>query len=78
MEKHQTTEKDGNGSIVRITCSSPSAREIMLTGSFNDWNTAELPMSKGADGQWSINLKLPQGRLSTNSLSMVSCVASPI
>jgi hypothetical protein len=37
-----------------------SARDVYLSGSFNNWNPGELPMSKGAYG-WTINLYLAEG-----------------
>ncbi|MFQ5589621.1 MAG: glycogen-binding domain-containing protein [Phycisphaerae bacterium] len=46
----------------RITCLAPSAHEIVLTGSFNDWDPVALPMTKSADGEWTVDLELPPGR----------------
>lgn len=37
-----------------------AARDVYLSGSFNNWNPGELPMSKGAYG-WTINLYLAEG-----------------
>ena len=62
MAKQPTTEQDQTRSTIRISCSSPNAREIILTGSFNDWDPAALPMTRSADGQWSAALELPRGR----------------
>lgn len=62
MATPETTERDGSRLTIRITCSSPSAREIVLTGSFNDWDPVALPMTKDGDGQWTADLELPHGR----------------
>ncbi len=62
MGKQQETEQDQAPSTIRISCYSPGARKIMLTGSFNDWDPAALPMTKSDDGQWNIDFKLPAGR----------------
>jgi hypothetical protein len=37
-----------------------AARDVYLSGSFNNWNPGELPMTKGPYG-WSINLYLAEG-----------------
>jgi 1,4-alpha-glucan branching enzyme len=37
-----------------------AARNVYLSGSFNNWNPGELPMSKGAYG-WTISLYLAEG-----------------
>jgi 1,4-alpha-glucan branching enzyme len=39
----------------------PEAREVYLTGEFNYWNTNSLPMTKGKDGVWKTEIKLPPG-----------------
>ncbi len=62
MAKQGTTAWYQPRSTIRITCSAADAREVTLTGSFNDWDQAALPMTRSADGQWSADLKLPPGR----------------
>jgi len=39
----------------------PSASEIFLAGSFNDWNVGKNRMIKGSDEIWKITLKLQEG-----------------
>ena len=34
----------------------PNADEVFLVGTFNSWDKTQHPMSKGADGLWSINV----------------------
>lgn len=62
MVKQQTTRSKKTQAPIRITCSAPNAREIVLTGSFNDWDPAALPMNRITDGEWSVDLRLPPGR----------------
>ena len=47
---------------IRITCHSPKAREVLLAGTFNDWNPSSLPMKRTAQGKWSVELQLAPGR----------------
>jgi 1,4-alpha-glucan branching enzyme len=35
--------------------------QVMLTGEFNGWNIASMPMNKGPDGWWSYRIKLNPG-----------------
>ncbi len=51
-----------HGVTSSITCYAPNAHEVFLTGSFNNWNPAELSMKRSSDGQWSFVLHLPPGR----------------
>jgi 1,4-alpha-glucan branching enzyme len=39
----------------------PGAREVFAVGEFNDWNTTSLPLQRGADGVWRLELTLPSG-----------------
>ena len=39
----------------------PAAREVFLVGEFNDWKAGATPMRRSADGNWSVELKLPPG-----------------
>ncbi|MFA6600324.1 MAG: isoamylase early set domain-containing protein [Candidatus Omnitrophota bacterium] len=40
----------------------PQAKKVGLGGSFNGWNAAKTPMTKGKDGNWKVSLELPSGR----------------
>jgi 1,4-alpha-glucan branching enzyme len=39
----------------------PTAREVLVAGSFNDWQPAANPMSKQRGGKWSTELLLKPG-----------------
>lgn len=39
----------------------PQANQVHLAGDFNGWRHTELPMSRGRDGYWRAQLKLPSG-----------------
>ncbi len=45
---------------VRLTYYSPQARTVSVAGDFNKWKT-DVDLMKGADGMWSIELKLKPG-----------------
>jgi len=62
MAKKRITRSKKSQATARITCSAPDAHEILLAGSFNDWDPAALAMTRGADGEWSVELQLPPGR----------------
>jgi 1,4-alpha-glucan branching enzyme len=40
----------------------PTAREVLVAGSFNDWQPDATPMSKQRGGKWSTELLLKPGR----------------
>lgn len=46
---------------VNFICAAPSARNVHLSGDFNDWNPASLPMRRQPDGSWLIEVPLPHG-----------------
>jgi hypothetical protein len=50
----------GEAATVRLTYYSPQARRVAVAGDFNKWKTDAHEM-KGADGMWSIDLKLKPG-----------------
>ena len=45
-----------------ITCHAPDAKKVFVSGSFNDWNPADLAMTKNAGGEWAAELYLAPGR----------------
>jgi 1,4-alpha-glucan branching enzyme len=47
---------------VQFICNARGAKKIFVAGTFNDWNTSELPMKKEKDGTWKLTIKLPSGR----------------
>jgi 1,4-alpha-glucan branching enzyme len=48
--------------VVRFEITEPDAREIFLTGSFNDWHPTAIPMLNLGGGCWVKDLALPPGR----------------
>jgi 1,4-alpha-glucan branching enzyme len=46
---------------VNVDFCAPSAGEVFLAGEFNDWNTTSMPLHRGPDGNWHIELMLPAG-----------------
>lgn len=39
----------------------PKAKSVGVMGAFNDWDAKRSPMTRGADGNWTITLRLPPG-----------------
>jgi 1,4-alpha-glucan branching enzyme len=39
----------------------PAARQVSLAGDFNNWDPKSMPMRKGADGVWHLNVALKPG-----------------
>ena len=39
----------------------PEAREVLLAGAFNSWDTHTLPMKKNKEGVWKTAINLAQG-----------------
>ncbi len=40
----------------------PKAHNVVLVGTFNDWNPRKTPMVKGRNGIWTVKLNLTSGR----------------
>ncbi len=40
----------------------PAAREVLLAGSFNDWQPWATPLQNQGDGRWVVELELGHGR----------------
>jgi 1,4-alpha-glucan branching enzyme len=51
-------------SKVRVTFlfKAPHAQSVSVAGSFNDWDAAKDPMSRGKDGEWVLQMDLAPGR----------------
>lgn len=39
----------------------PEARAVFVAGSFNDWDPAATPLTRGAEGEWTLELRLAPG-----------------
>jgi len=59
--KANTADKNLKAKPVEFSCHAPDARAIFLAGTFNEWNTEATPMVKGADGNWTVAVKLSPG-----------------
>ena len=46
----------------RFTVKANRVREICLAGDFNQWKVCDAPLSRVAEGVWSITIDLPRGR----------------
>lgn len=46
----------------RFSVAAGDAREVLLAGSFNDWNPHVTPMLPDSGGTWRCELALPPGR----------------
>lgn len=47
---------------VTFRLSRPSARSVAVAGTFNTWNSSAAALRRGADGVWSVSLKLAPGK----------------
>lgn len=47
---------------IRFEHPAPDAKSAFLAGTFNDWSTESLPMTRDDEGVWSVALDLPPGR----------------
>lgn len=48
--------------VVTLGCVAPQAGAVFLAASFAEWDASALPMKRGEDGTWRIELSLPAGR----------------
>jgi len=40
----------------------PGAKKVILSGSFNNWDTKKLSAKKDSKGHWAVKVNLPKGR----------------
>jgi 1,4-alpha-glucan branching enzyme len=50
-----------NNEIVEFSFFRPDVQSVHLVGDFNNWQTGQLCMGRGANGYWSAKMKLPPG-----------------
>lgn len=65
MSKKQKSKTTGAESHLHCGCVEfihPSANEVCIAGSFNDWHPKATPMILLGDGKWAKELALPPGR----------------
>jgi 1,4-alpha-glucan branching enzyme len=58
--RKETTKK--NEKRVEFGLFAPEAKEVFLTGEFNQWDIRSVPMKRGKDGNWKVRTSLPPGR----------------
>ncbi len=46
---------------VNFICTAPEAKEVYLTGDFNDWHPVAHPMKRQTDGAWLLQVNLNHG-----------------
>lgn len=56
-----TAETKVDGNQVTFTFKAPNANQVYLSGNFNGWSPTGDKMTKGADGVWSVTIKLKPG-----------------
>jgi hypothetical protein len=48
--------------VMKFVFDAPRAARVSLVGDFNDWNTTATPMTRDANGAWTVSLRLEPGR----------------
>jgi len=51
-----------DASSVHFEIAAPAARRVSLVGDFDGWNPAALPMRRGTNGTWVIDIRIAPGR----------------
>lgn len=46
---------------INFVCLAPDAKQVFLTGDFNDWHPTATPMRKHVDGSWHAQIPLNHG-----------------
>ena len=52
----------GRAGCVCLALTHPTAQEVCIAGSFNDWHPTVTPMIRLEDGKWAKELAVPAGR----------------
>jgi len=52
----------GRAGCVCLALTHPTAQEVCIAGSFNEWHPSATPMIRLEDGKWAKELALPPGR----------------
>ena len=58
--KHRYSAKN-MAKPVNFVCRATDAKEVFITGDFNDWHPTSHPMHRQPDGAWQIHLPLNHG-----------------
>jgi 1,4-alpha-glucan branching enzyme len=46
---------------INFYCEAPDAREVFITGDFNDWSERSHPLNRQTDGRWLAQVELHHG-----------------
>jgi 1,4-alpha-glucan branching enzyme len=46
---------------VNFFCNAPNAKQVFISGDFNDWDAHATPMKRQPDGYWSVQVSLHHG-----------------
>lgn len=60
--KTPASASDGRGDCVCLRLVHPTAQEVCIAGSFNDWHPDSAPMIRLNEGEWAKEVSLPPGR----------------
>ncbi len=60
--KPATKEAGSHSGCVCLELTHPTAQEVCIAGSFNEWHPSATPMIRLDDGKWAKELALPPGR----------------
>lgn len=55
-------DKNRKAGGVIVSTKTPTAKEVFVAGTFNDWNPRSHPLTRTGDGNWVRTLDLPAGR----------------
>ena len=56
------TKEAGSHGCVCLELTHPTAKEVCIAGSFNEWRSATTPMIALGEGRWRKEITLPPGR----------------
>lgn len=60
FSKHKTVPAEPANAVVKFLA--PSAKQVFVAGTFNNWQSAAIPLKPAQGGEWRGELKLPPGR----------------
>src|SRR5262245_16287269 len=58
----------------RFVCHAPEAKAVFLAGTFNGWSPEATPMTRDAEGNWSVAVTLKPGRYEYTSWTVPGAV----
>jgi 1,4-alpha-glucan branching enzyme len=61
-EKGNKSKESAGKKKVDFSLCAPGAREVFLSGDFNQWDTQSLRMQRDHEGIWKLKTPLPPGR----------------